>query len=246
MATSVNLQKSQEPMEDRLQDRERLRSLAQLAESVSHAVQNPLTSIFLHADILEEELGRLQAEHRQQALDSLGQIRDDIARVRDLVEQYLILIRLPTLPRQAEDLGVVLESLVLERRQRLADCGIDLRLRRNQDLGQIAVHVKAFERALLNVLEHAVETMPHGGSITLHVQRTAAGIRLDIHQTGEGMSSERLSQSLGAVQGRKPGQIELGLCLTKEVMVAHGGTFEVTSHPDMGITLTATLPPLAS
>jgi signal transduction histidine kinase len=246
MTLSANRKKPREPLENRLQDRERLSILAQLAEFVSHAVHNPLTAIFLHADILEEELDRLQAEHSQQSLDSLRLIREEVTRVRDLVEQYLLLIRLSTLPRQGEDLGIFLESFVFERRERLAASGIDLRLEGSHDLGPVALHQKAFERALINVLEHAVEAMPDGGSISLRAQRTGVGIQLAISHTGKGILPEQLSELVSAAQCSKPGRMGLGLYLAKEIVVAHGGTFEVTSQPDVGTTFTTTLPPLVS
>ncbi|HSF34425.1 MAG TPA: ATP-binding protein [Candidatus Tectomicrobia bacterium] len=245
MTLSANRKKPWEPSENCLQDHERLSLLAQLAEFVSHAVHNPLTAIFLHADILEEELRRPQAEASHQALDSLGLIREEVTRVRDLVEQYLLLIRLSTLPHQSEDLGVFLESFVFERRERLAASGIALRLESSHDLGPVALHQKAFERALLNVLEHAVEAMPDGGSITLHARRTGASVQLEISYPGESMPPEQLSQLMSAAQCSKPGWMGLGLYLAKEIVVAHGGRFEVTTHPNMATTFIVTLPLLA-
>jgi signal transduction histidine kinase len=229
MTTSVNLKKLQEPSENHPQDHERLRFLAQLADSVSHAVHNPLTSIFLHADILEDELRRLQGDDSQQSLDSLRLIREEVTRMHDLVEQYLMLTRLSVLSREPMDLGAFLEAFVIERQERLA-----------------AMHQKAFERALLNVLEHAVEGMPEGGSITLRARRTAAGIQIHLSHTGDGTPSEQLSQRLSAAECGKSGRMGLGLYLVKEIMTAHGGILEVASEPDVGTTFTVTLPPVAS
>jgi signal transduction histidine kinase len=247
MTLSANRKKPWEAMENRLQDRERLTILAQLAEFVSHAVHNPLTAIFLHADILEEELRRPQAENSQQSLDSLGLIREEVTRVRDLVEQYLLLIRLSTLPRQSEDLGIFLESFVFERRERLAASGIALQLEGegSHDLGPVALHPKAFEQALVNVLEHVVEAMPDGGSITLRARRTGSRVQLAICHASKYILPEQLAELMSATQCSKPGRMGLGLYLAKEIVEAHGGTFEVTSQPDMGTTFTATLPPLA-
>jgi two-component system sensor histidine kinase HydH len=235
-----------EPLENRLQDRERLSIMAQLAEFVAHAVHNPLTAILLHADILEEELGRPQPENSQQSLDSLRLIREEVTRVRDLIEQYLLLIRLSTIPRQSEDLGAFLESFVFERRERLAASGIDLRLESRNDLGSVALHPKAFERALVNVLDYAVEGMPDGGSITLHARRIGSGVQLAISHTAEGILPEQLSELMSPTQCCKPGRMGLGLYLAKEIVEALGGTFEVTSRPDTGTTFTVTLPPLVS
>jgi signal transduction histidine kinase len=246
MTTSVDPKKLRESSANSLQDHERLSLLAQLAESVSHAVHNPLTSVFLHADILEDELRRLQSDDSQQCLDSLGLIREEVTRMHDVVEQYLMLARLSGLPREPKDLEAFLEAFVVERQERLAANSIALRLEVSHDLGLVAIHQKAFERALLNVLEHAVEGMPEGGSITLRARRTAAGIQIHLSHTGDGTPSEQLSQRLSAAECGKSGRMGLGLYLVKEIMATHGGILEVASEPDVGTTFTVTLPLVAS
>jgi signal transduction histidine kinase len=246
MTTSVNLKKFQEPSENPLQDHERLSLLGQLADSVAHAVHNPLTSIFLHADILEDELRRLRSDDSQQALESLGLIREEVTRMHDMVEQYLILMRLSVLTCEPKDLGAFLEAFVLERQERLAACGIAFRLEVSTDVGLVAMHQKAFERALLNLLEHAIESIPEGGSITLRARPTAAGIQIDLNHTGDGIPPEQLSQLLTAEECGKPGRMGLGLYLVREIVATHGGILEVASEPGVGTTFSATLPPLAS
>jgi two-component system, sporulation sensor kinase E len=232
--------------EDRLQDREQLSMMAQLAGSVAHAIHNPLTSIFLHADILEDDLRQLQGENSAQSLDYLNLIREEITRVQDLVEEYLLLARLSILPREAEDLGVFLESFVLGRREYLETHGISLQLEGSHKAGLVAMHQQAFTRALLNVIEHAVEAIPDGGAISLQAQHTEAEIQLTIRHTGDGPSTGQPSQPVTAAGWNKPGQMGLGLCLAKEIVAAHGGTLEVDKEPITGTTYRVTLPPLAS
>jgi signal transduction histidine kinase len=246
MATSVNPKKLKESSENRLQDHERLSLLAQLAESVAHAVHNPLTSIFLHADILEDELRRLQGDDSQQSLDSLRLIREEVTHIHDLVEQYLMLARLSRLSREPKDFGAFLEAFVIERQEQLAARGIAFRLEESHDLGLVTMHQKAFERALRNVFEHVVEAMPEGGSISLRARRTAVGIQIAISHPGDSIPPEQLSQLLSAAECGKSGRMGLGLYLVQEIVAAHGGTLEVATEPGVGPMFTITLPPLVS
>jgi signal transduction histidine kinase len=234
------------PAEGRLHDGERVEPLAQLAGSVAHAIHNPLTSILLHADILEEDLRQLLGENSAQPLTFLRLIRDEIVRVQDLVEEYLLLARLAILPRAAEDLGVFLESFVLGRREPLATRGIRVQVIESSEAGLVAVQQQALARALLNVFEHAVGALPDGGTISLQAQRTPAGAELTVRSSGCGSSSEPRSQPLAAAGSSKLDQLALGLCLAKEIVAAHGGTLEVANEVDTGATYTITLPPLAS
>ena len=246
MATSANLRPSLESGQDRLQDRARLHTLAQLAGSVSHAIQSPLTTIFLHADILEEELQQWQNDNRTQLLDSLRVIREEVTRVHDLVEQHLLLSRLPALALEPEDLGAFLGTLVRDIEKHLALRGIEFQLEGKAEVGLVAMHRKALRRALLYVLDEVVEVIPEGGSVTLRTRDTTGGIQLEISYVGACTSPEPLSKFLDKAQNEGRDYTALGVSLAHEIVATHGGTIEIASPPGMGITVTVSLPRPAS
>ena len=67
--------------------------LGRLAAGVSHEIRNPFGAVFLHVDLLEEEL-REQAPARSMLVeDTLTEIRTQLARLEDLVQDYLSLVR---------------------------------------------------------------------------------------------------------------------------------------------------------
>src|SRR5262245_15801668 len=87
-----------------------LTMLSRLAGSLAHAIRNPLTTIFLHADILEDALRQFESGQRPQLLRFLQVMREEVGRVDDLIQQYFGLARLPDLERQPEDLGAYLDA----------------------------------------------------------------------------------------------------------------------------------------
>jgi signal transduction histidine kinase len=111
---------TQLPMEQHAQAPEslegtaRLTLLSRLAGALAHELRNPLTTIFLHADILADALRRLESGQRPQLLHFLRVIREEVGRVDDLIQQYFWLVRLPDLERQPEDLGVYIDAFALE------------------------------------------------------------------------------------------------------------------------------------
>src|SRR5215471_9637637 len=92
----------------------RLTMLSRLAGAQAHEFRNPLTTIFLHADILEDALHRLESNQRPQLLHFLRVIREEVGRIDDLIQQYFWLARLPDHERQPEDLGVYIDAFALE------------------------------------------------------------------------------------------------------------------------------------
>jgi signal transduction histidine kinase len=222
--------------------KDRLLLLAQLAGLVSHEIYNPLNAILLHADILEEELSQPDDVNREQLLHSVEVMKTRVTQVYDMLQEYLVLARLENLHCTPEDLGALLEAFSLERREQLLAHGITFTLQGTAEIGPVPLHKPTFWRALCNVQQYAVEAMPQGGTLTLCGQRCENHIRLDIHDTGTGLSETQidcLSNPASAVHSEGKG---LGLYLVREVIRAHHGQITATSTPGTGTTITVTLP----
>jgi PAS domain S-box-containing protein len=231
-----------EILQDRLLQSERLSILGRLAGALSHEIRNPLAAIFLHADILEDEMQQPSSGDRVQLLRSLVAIKEEVSRLHDLVQQYLSLARLPELRREPVDLGAYLKSFCQEMQERLEARGIALRLEGLGRAGWVALHQNSFRRVLLNLFNNALEAMPQGGILTLYAQCTADRIRLAVSDTGHGIPPEQVPLLFSPFHSTKPDGTGLGLYLAREIIAAHQGEITVTSAPDVGTTFTVLLP----
>jgi two-component system, NtrC family, sensor histidine kinase HydH len=154
----------------------RLTMLSRLAGALAHEFRNPLTTIFLHADILEDALHRLESSQGSQLLHFLHVMREEVGRIDDLIQQYFWLARLPELERQPEDLGVYIDAFALEMQAFVAARGITLEVEGTRGLGQMLLHKQTFRRVLLHLLHNAVEAMPHGGVLRLRASAWASTV----------------------------------------------------------------------
>jgi len=59
--------------------------LSRLAGVLAHEFRNPLTTIFLHADILEDALRRLESSQSSQPIHFVRVIREEVGRIDDLL-----------------------------------------------------------------------------------------------------------------------------------------------------------------
>lgn len=231
-----------EILQDRLLQSERLSILGRLAGALSHEIRNPLAAIFLHADILEDELQQPGSGDRVQLLRSLAAIKEEVSRLHDLVQQYLSLARLPELRREPLDLGAYLKAFCQEMQERLEARGISLRLEGIGNVGWVALHRNSFRRVLLNLFNNALEAMPQGGSLTLRAGCTADRICLAVSDTGRGIPAEQVPLLFSPFHSTKPEGTGLGLYLAREIVAAHQGEITVTSAPGVGTTFTVLLP----
>jgi signal transduction histidine kinase len=216
--------------------------LGRLAAGVSHEIRNPLGAIFLHVDLLEEELYRPSPDSAEQIAQSLVDIKTHLARLEDLVQDYLSLVRVAHLERTPQDLGAAVQTWLAEWHGLALTQGVVIALDGLDDLGQVAFHASTLQRVLLNLVQNALDAMPHGGTLTLAGQSTATQVQLDVRDTGSGIPAERLAQLFEPLYTTKPGGTGLGLYIVHEIMAAHGGQVTVQSVAGQGTTFTLTLP----
>jgi len=209
---------------------------------VTHELRNSLNTIFLHADLLEAELQQPSPDSQAQFADSVAEIKTEVSRLHDLIEDYLSLARLASLQREEADLGTFVKALAEEMEELVTSRGITLSLCGLGSLGEVAFHPNTLRRALVNLMQNALEAMPEGGWLTLRGRRTASQVHLEISDTGVGIPEDKLPLLFEPLHTTKPEGTGLGLYLVREIVAAHDGRIAVHSVPGAGTTSTITLP----
>jgi PAS domain S-box-containing protein len=218
--------------------------LGRLAAGVSHDLRNPLGAIFLHVEVLEEELREPSSASATEIASALAEVKTQLVRVDDLIQDYLSLVRVAAIQQAPGDLSRLVTELAQEMAPALAAHDITLQLEALAQLGQVALHNHTLQRALLNLVRNAIEAMPHGGTLTLRGRRQGATVSLEVEDTGVGIPPEQTTQIFEPLYTTKPGGTGLGLYIVQEVVAAHGGQVAVQSVVGQGSTFTITLPRL--
>jgi signal transduction histidine kinase len=216
--------------------------LGRLAAGVSHEIRNPLGAIVLHVDLLEEELRQPSPDSAAELAQAVAEIKTQLARLDDLIQDYLSLVRVGAVELVPGDLGMVVTQCAQEMTAALAAHGITLQLDAVDHLGLVALHANTFRRVLVNLLDNARDAMPQGGTVTLRGRRQGTTVQLEVADTGIGIPPERARQIFEPLHTTKPGGTGLGLYIVHEVMAAHGGQVTVQSTVGAGTTFTLTLP----
>ena len=216
--------------------------LGRLVAGVSHEIRNPLGALALHLDLLEEELSDKAPESAAQFVGVLAEMKTHIARLDDLLQDYLMLVQVSTIERTPQELGDVLQAWAGAWQQLALPQGVVLRLEGLQNLGALALHPSTFRRALLNLVQNALDAMPQGGILTIGGQRTATHVLLQVQDTGSGIPAAWLATIFEPLYTTKPGGTGLGLYIVQEMVPAHGGTVTVESVVGQGSTFTVALP----
>jgi two-component system, chemotaxis family, CheB/CheR fusion protein len=216
--------------------------LGRLAAGVSHEIRNPLGALVLQVDLLEEALRDPAPESAAEIPQTLTEIRTNLGRLDELVQDYLSLVRVGVAQLIPADLGTLVTHWAQELAPALAVHRVTLQLDAVDQLGQVALHANTFRRVLVNLVDNARDAMPQGGTVTLRGRRQGATVQLDVEDTGIGIPPEQYRQIFEPLHTTKPEGTGLGLYIVQEVMAAHGGQVVVQSTVGAGTTFTLTLP----
>ena len=225
-------------LERQAHDAQRLESASRLAGAIAHDFNNLLTVIsgyseLLVGDLADERLGRHAAEIERAA-----------ARAAALTNQLLAFSRRQVLQPVPLDLNDVVAELERALQTLLAPA-VDLVIRLDLRLGEVAADRAQIERVLLDLSENARTSMRTGGTLTIatrNVERpdgTFAEVRLT--DTGGGLTDEEQRKLFDPFAGREAG-LSLGLATVLAIVEQSGGMIEVDSAPGAGTTFSVLLP----
>jgi two-component system NtrC family sensor kinase len=212
---------------------ERLAAIGKMAAHVTHEIRNPLSSIGLNIELLEEELAtRATDETPAEPAALLKAIAREVERLEHLSEEYLRLARLPSPRMEAEDIAGVAREVVEFSRAEIERAECTVRLDVAESLPPVLFDEAQIRQALLNLLRNAREAMPGGGAIEVIVRAEGMSVVVRVEDRGGGIPDEIRARVFDPFFSTKGEGTGLGLAITRQIVAAHGGS--VTAEPRDG------------
>ncbi|WP_411103803.1 sensor histidine kinase [Streptomyces sp. cmx-4-9] len=208
----------------------------QFAADASHELRTPLASIRGYAELTR----RGREETGPDTRHALGRIESEATRMTGLVEDLLLLARLDAgrpLSRTDTDLAPLVVDALSD--ARAAGPGHHWRLRLPEEPVSVSADPARIQQVLVNLLANARTHTPPGTTVTAHVSRETAAIRLLIEDDGPGIPADLLPHvferfargDASRSRAAGSGSTGLGLAIVQAVVGAHGGRVEVRSVP---------------
>jgi signal transduction histidine kinase len=207
---------------------ERLSVLGRISAGLAHEIRNPLAAIRMHADLLDAS-----GEQSTGAARSIGHIRREADRVRELVEQRLYLAKPEPPAFSAVDLGAILRA-ALERWRVLADASGVVLETAWPDAMPGSGDASRLEQAFGNIVLNAIQAMPSGGVLLIEAESRGGCWRLSFLDSGPGFSTEALRRATELFYSEREGGLGIGLGLAREIVEAHGGTLHLGNRAKGG------------
>ena len=205
-------------------ERERLgrqQALAEMSALLAHEIRNPLGSLELFAGLLVESglegERRCWIEHVQAGLRALAATVNNVLDLHNAPEPER------TGFAAGELLGWAQEFLRPLARQ----AGVEIEISDGLRGARIEADRHLLEQVLLNLALNAFDFMPGGGRLSLTgLDHGAAGVEIEVRDTGPGISEEDLPRIFDAGFTTRAGSTGLGLAVCRRILEQHGGTIE--------------------
>jgi signal transduction histidine kinase len=209
----------------------------ELFANISHDLRTPLTSLHGYLETLLVKADTLGEADRRRYLEiALGQSE----KVGRLAQELFELARLEYGVVQPEMECFALADLVQDVFQKFELASQKRRQRLVADIAPglpaVTADLGLIERVLTNLLDNAIRHTPEGGEIVVQLRAGVKGVRVEVSDTGPGISSE-LQQGLfvrpmfSSAGGRAGG---LGLVIVKRILQLHGSDIRLLQRAEKG------------
>lgn len=226
---------------------EQLASVGFLAAGVAHEINNPLASIALCAESLEQRLAGVldpSCPDHEVVRHYLQMIQSEAFRCKEITEKLLDFSRMGQSQRQDTDLVALVQGVV----EMLGHLGKYQRKRLElHALGPVivAINPQEIKQVVLNLLTNALDSVDEGGWVRVAIHQQEGMAELAVVDNGCGMSAEVLEHVFEPFfTRRRQGQgTGLGLSISYRIVSDHGGTITAESAgPGQGATFRVRLP----
>jgi signal transduction histidine kinase len=214
----------------------------QFLMSVSHELRTPLTAIKGHVDALRDGL----IEDPELMRASLDVVADESVRLERLVGDVLDLAKLSahrfTVLTEEVDMGTLVERAYATFGEEARRREIDYRLQGGGGAPTIVSDGDRVLQVISNLLANAFRWTPDGGEIVLAASTVNGAVRIDVTDTGPGISPEEVDRIFVPFISKDTHGTGLGLPLARELAGALGGRVELDSEVGKGSRFRLVLP----
>jgi signal transduction histidine kinase len=157
-------------------------------------------------------------------------LNEEVVRLNDIVVDFLFAVRPMTLKLREGNINTLITELVEFVSHELEQSKISCQLELDENIPVILIDERYVKQALLNIIKNAQAAMPKGGLLTITTRFADNEIRINLRDTGVGISEKNLSKIFEPYFTTKDEGIGLGLTMVYKIIKEHKGEISVDSR----------------
>ena len=216
--------------------------LERLLARLAHEIRNPLSSLDIHVQLMEEDLTALAPAMREQLSPRLEIIRGELHRLESIVSQYLRLAGPSALDLEPVEVPKVVAHVCELLRPEAAARQTEIVSQVQDPMPEITADSVRLTQALVNLVINAMQAVERNGVIEVTAAVTDETLSLCVRDNGPGIAPEKLASIFDPFFTTKPEGHGLGLWIAQQIVIAHGGNLIPQNRPEGGASFTIVLP----
>ncbi len=216
--------------------------MSRLLARLAHEIRNPLSSLDVHLQLLEEDLAQWSPPIKERASGRLEIIHGELHRLENIVRQFLRLSG-PSQPNLAPvEVANVVRHVCELMKPEAAARRIELTTEFPGTLSPLMADNDQLIQALLNLVINALQAVGQCGRVELHGYTENETLVCEVRDSGPGVPAESLDAIFEPYYTTKPDGNGIGLWIARQIITAHKGTIQAGNVPGGGAVFTIRLP----
>jgi signal transduction histidine kinase len=228
--------------QEQLIQAEKLTSLGQLAASIAHEINNPLAGVLVYTQLLSKKVTG-DAFEKEEALGYISKIESEVGRCSRIIRNLLDFARQTESMLRLVDINQVIEQVLAMVGHQAKMQNVEVVKEFSPSLPKVMADSDQLQQIFTNLTLNAIQAMPGGGTLTLRSSAADGEVRVDVQDTGYGISKENMDKLFTPffTTKEKGKGVGLGLAVVHRIIERHKGRIQVQSEVGKGTTFSVYL-----
>ena len=238
---STYVQQLKESQEQLIQA-EKLTSLGQMAASIAHEINNPLAGVLVYTQLLSKKVAG-DTLKEEEALDYLSKMESEVSRCSRIIRNLLDFARQTEPMLRLVDINQVIEQVLAMVGHQAQLQNVEVVKEFSPSLPKVMADFDQLQQIFTNLTLNAIKAMPDGGRLTIRSSAVDSEVRIDVQDTGCGISKENMGKLFTPffTTKAKGKGVGLGLAVAHGIIERHKGRIKVQSEVGKGTTFSVYL-----
>ncbi|MCH9027720.1 MAG: PAS domain S-box protein [Proteobacteria bacterium] len=231
---------------ERLSQFGRLSTLGEMAASLAHELNQPLTAIATYTEACQRLIESGKSDD-DEILATLKKCNSQAQRAGEVIRRLRQFVKKRELGRREVSCDDLIRDVAALAEVDARDNGIPLTIDLAEGLPKIMVDTVQIQQVVLNLIRNGIDAMmdmdQHDEGISVSVSEFETDqVKIVVTDHGSGITKEAEEKIFQPFFTTKPSGMGLGLAICQSIIESHGGVLSFTKNPSGGTTFYFTLP----
>ncbi len=221
---------------ERLVQAERVAAWRELARRLAHELKNPLFPLQITVENMIRARDRYPEQFDEVFREGAATLLAELSQLKQIVGRFSDFAKMPAPETHPVEFNALVTDTVKLFAAQLSQARVQAVTELDPAVGTMRVDPEQMTRVLRNLVLNAIDAMPEGGMLTIRTAAVAGSVRLEIKDTGQGLTPEECARLFTPYYTTKTHGTGLGLAIVQSVVSDHGGRISVESEKGRGST----------